>query len=112
MDDTVKKLEARIVELEQRLGQMPRRSEPENISAEELRAYQKVRAQIAADWGDECGLTECLRCLPASYRCFPVSFRCIPASYRCINECGPIFQGGGSFGGLGGSSGGFGGFGG
>lgn len=112
MDDTVKKLEARIVELEQRLGQMPRRPQPETISADEMKAYQKVRAQISADWGDECGPAECLRCFPASYRCFPASFRCIPASFRCINECGPIYHGGGGLGGLGGLGGGFSNFGG
>src|SRR5258708_4753882 len=92
MDDPIKKLEARIVELEQRLGDMPRRPEPADISADELKAYQKVKARLSADWGDECGLNECMRCLPASfrcYRCLPASFRCIT---RCINECGPIIN--------------------
>ena len=106
MDEPIKKLEARIVELEQALSKVPRRGEPANVSAEELKTYQKVRDALAADWGDECGINECLRCIPCIRVCGGgASFRCIS---KCINECicGPCnvcsTGGGGGFGGFGG----------
>lgn len=110
MDDTVKKLEARIVELEQKLAGVPTRPEPAPISAEEMQAYHKVKDLLAVDYGDFCGINDCFR---LCFRCGgggggTASFRCIT---RCINECvcGPCnicsvggFGGGGSFGGFGG----------
>ena len=108
MDDDVKRLEAKVVELEKKLESVQPRAAPTSISAEEMQAYQKVRDVISADYGEFCGINDCfrvtLRCITPSY----ASFRCI---VRCINECvcGPcnICQSGG--GGGGGSFGGFGG---
>lgn len=102
MDDRTKELEARIVELERKLETLTGR-QPVDISAEEMRAYQKVRDAIAADFGGFCGINDCFRCFPL--RCGGPGgvLRC----HRCITECtcGPCG------GGLGGGGGGFGGFG-
>jgi hypothetical protein len=75
MDDSVKKLEAKIVELEQRLAQLTRRQEPTALSAEEI------------------GGSSCLRCIT----------RCI--NECVCGPCSPGGLGGGfggSFGGFGG----------
>jgi hypothetical protein len=110
VDDVVKKLEARVVELEARLGQVARRPEPAHITAEEVQAFHKVKDLIAADFGDFCGINDCFR---LCFRCGGGGggggvFRCIT---RCINECvcGPCNIGGGLGGGFGGQFGGFGG---
>lgn len=106
MDD-IKKLEARVIELEQKLAQVTRRPEPTQITQEELNAYRKVKDLVAADFGDFCGINDCfrlcLRCTGGGSGCF----RCIT---RCINECvcGPC-SAGGFGGGFGGQFGGFGG---
>lgn len=112
MDEQTKKLEARIVELEQKLSAVPRRAEPAQISAEEVQAFHKVRDMIAADWGGFCGINDCYRpfCLPC-YRCIGGGGACL-CIRNCIHECvcGPCASIAGGLGGQGG--GGFGGFGG
>jgi hypothetical protein len=111
MEETVKRLEAKVVELEKKLSAVaPARAAPADITADEMKAFHKVRDIVAADFGDFCGINDCFRvtsrCITASHS----SFRCI---VRCINECvcGPCnncFSGGGGVGG-GGTFGGFGG---
>lgn len=105
MDETVKRLEARITELESKLAGAGRPQAAE-ITADEMKAFVKVRDVVAADWGEMCGINDCFRCIRICYQgCIS---RCI---YRCINECvcGPCNQGGGGFSGGGGQFGGFGG---
>ncbi len=90
--EDVKKLQLRIVELENRLKQMMAAREPTDISVEEVKAYRKVRDVLAADWGDFCGINDCMRCIVT--RCFTncIVTRCI---VRCIVECtcGPCSPG-------------------
>ena len=107
MDENVKRLEARIAELESKLAAGGGRPQAAEITADEMKAFQKVRDIVAADWGDMCGINDCFRCLKPCYT--PCIVRCI---YRCINECvGPCLPGGGG-GGFTGGGGQFGGFGG
>ncbi len=61
-DEEVKKLELRISQIESLLGKGTTKREITNLSAEEIKAYQKVRDVIAADWGDFCGINDCFRC--------------------------------------------------
>ncbi len=104
-DDKVKKLEARVIELEQKLGQFTRRPEPAHVTAEEIQAFHKVRDLVATDFGDFCGINDCFR---ACFRCQGGggTSNC----FRCINECvcGPCSPGGFGGGGFGGRFGGFG----
>lgn len=100
-------LKGRIEELENKLAASQEavgaRAE---ITAEELQAFVKVRDILATDWGDNCGINECMRCIVN--RCVTACVtRCITV---CLAECtcGPCnlgqFGGGslGRFGGLGG----------
>jgi hypothetical protein len=109
-DEQIKKLELRIVELEKKLESATKRSAVGSLSEEEIKAYNKVREAIAADWGDFCGINDCFRCIVV--RCGGGGGgvgRCI---VRCINECscGPCAisfgdyatNGLGRFGGMGG----------
>lgn len=104
-------LKGRIVELENQLkaGQVKR--EVTDLSAEDLKAYAKVRDVIAADWGEFCGINDCYRCVTRCTVCTVCSVcvgRCIQV---CINECtcGPCNVGGlGNIGDLGGRFGGLG----
>jgi hypothetical protein len=110
MDETVKRLEARIVELEQKLAAVPTRPQATQITAEEVQAFHKVKDLIATDWGEFCGINDCFRlCVRCQGGGGTASFRCIT---RCINECvcGPCSVcAGGGFGSGGGTFGGFGG---
>ena len=103
-EDRIKDLEAKVAELERRL-QLPTRMAAADLTPEDLRAYQKVRDVVAADWGEFCGINDCFRCIVVRCGSGPV-VRCV---VRCINECvcGPCNVG--PYGG--GSGGGFGGFG-
>ena len=107
MDDNVKRLEARIADLESKLASAGRPQATE-ITADEMKAYRKVRDVIAADWGEFCGINDCFRCIiQRCYRCYtPVP---IPIPRVCDVECscGPCNVGGlsgglGRFSGLGG----------
>ena len=94
-------LEMRIAKLEQLL-QGAQRQEAVNISADEMKAYQKVRDVIAADFGDFCGINDCFRCIVRCIRCFNC-FVC-QVCRRCDIECscGPCgISGGGMSGSLG-----------
>ena len=108
MDDNVKRLEARIADLESKLASAGR-PQPTEITADEMKAYRKVRDVMAADWGDFCGINDCYRCIIQPCTSPVCVVRCI---VRCINECvcgpcnlcaGPLGGGGGGqFGGFGG----------
>lgn len=110
-DDTIKRLEARVTELENRLGQLSQSPEPADFSADDLATYHKVSESLSAGpaggcvtCGTSC-LSECKPCVKPCKSCVVSCLRCIQP---CINECvcGPCgFGGGGHFGG------GFGGFG-
>src|SRR5262245_24847147 len=101
MPDDIKSLEMRLTKIENALGKLAEANKAVDISAEEMKAYLKVRSALDADF---CGVNDCmpLRCLPT--RCIPIRcipIRCIPV--RCINECicGPCNIGGGICGGFG-----------
>lgn len=94
-DDELAQLKARVAELEK---QLKARSQPTDISADEIAAFRKVSDALVADWGD-CGINECYR--PPVLRCVT---RCIARCIvRCIHECscGPCGVGGPIGGGLG-----------
>lgn len=89
----VKKLEMRISQLEELVaGSMKR--EAVDISAEEMRAYQKVRDVIAADYGEFCGINDCFRCIIRCLRCQVCSVCqiCQRCDFECV--CGPCNVGG------------------
>jgi hypothetical protein len=84
----VEELSMRIKELEAQLSQLTAAAAPQDVSADEIRAYHKVRKSLGgglAGWDQECGINECqpLRCIPGtssgSYRRWRIQ--------RCINEC-------------------------
>lgn len=93
-DPTIKKLEARITELENQLKGF---AAPEPPTAEEIQAYHKVSAHIGtvSDWG--CGINEC-RPVTICRVCRVCVVCAVCRVCRiCINECtcGPCIQGGG-----------------
>jgi hypothetical protein len=96
--DDVKSLEMRINKLESMLAESGQRREATNLSADEIRAYQKVRDVIAADWGEFCGINDCFRCIiNRCLRCWePVP---IPIPRPCDIECSCGPCGFGRFGG-------------
>lgn len=89
----VKKLEMRIVELEDELKTLRAARQPVDISADEVRAYLKVKDVLRVDWGDFCGINDCARCNIA--RCGTVGpiTRCLCAvecfGCGCVVGCGP-----------------------
>lgn len=105
MAEDVKKLELRVRELENQLKQF-QASAPQDITKEEIAAFQKVSSAISfGDW--ECGINECMPikfCACRVCRVCRVCRTCV-----CINECvcGPC-----NICGIGGGGGGFSGFGG
>jgi hypothetical protein len=108
-DPNVRQLEMRIVELENQLKTLRAARQAVDISSEEMKAYMKVRDALQIDWGEFCGINDCMRC---------IIFRCgLGPILRCWQfcdiECGgcgpcacefgrPSRGGGGRFGGLGG----------
>ena len=93
-ENEVEALKARVAELEKALKA---RREPVDVTADEIRAFQKVSGLLAGDWGDSCGINECYR--PPVIRCVQCIQRCI---VRCIYECtcgpcGPQYLGAGGF---------------
>jgi hypothetical protein len=87
--DAIKKLELRIKELEDQLKTARARPEPEDISADELQAYLKVREQLAVDWGDFCGPNDCMPIRRLCDRCIRWPSETIS---RCVHVCGCIFE--------------------
>ena len=103
----IESLEMRIVELENELKTLRASREPVDISAEELKAYQKVRGVMRQDV-DFCGINDCKPCTLVHCDVAPVQVRWPePCIYEC--SCGPcsyynparVRVGGGRFGGLG-----------
>jgi hypothetical protein len=109
-DDTIKRLEARVTELENKLSQAGQAAP--DFSPEEMAAFQKVSDSLSGGAAAGCNvcstgcISECKPCVIKACR------TCIKICWQgpCINECicGPcnICGHGGPFGG-----GGFGGFG-
>jgi hypothetical protein len=88
-DDELAELKARVAELEKLLKS---RSQPAEITADEMAAYKKVSDALAFDVGD-CGINECYRMpvLKCVQRCIVV--KCIvKCTYEC--SCGPCNVGG------------------
>lgn len=113
-DDTVKRLEARITELESKLS--GQRAAPVDISAEEMATYHKVNDSLG---GVAAGCVVCnpgciSECTPCVVKCIKacVVSHCISKCIQpvCINECicGPCIQTCIQGGGTGGTFGGFG----
>jgi hypothetical protein len=88
-EEAVKRLEARIVELENQLAAIRARPEPSDISADEVQAYLKVRGMVA-DWGENCGINECARCI--ARLCGPCIRWPSETISRCVHTCGCIFE--------------------
>src|SRR2546428_13079544 len=84
-DETdVKKLELRIRELENQLKQFQAAATPQALTREEVAAFQKVSAVLAAadDWG--CGINECR---PINICRICSVCRVCRICRICINEC-------------------------
>jgi len=95
MEDT-KKLEMRIVELENTIKQLVEARRAVDVSAAEMQTYVKVRNVLEPDF---CGPNDCMVLCIRCTRCL-LCVRCIRC-IRCINECicGPCGSGSGSIGG-------------
>jgi hypothetical protein len=97
-EDRIRRLEMAVERLEALLTQ---RQAPQpavaDLTADELKAYQKVREVLASDWGDFCGINDCFRCVVRLCR---VCDLCIvrPCDVECT--CGPCNLGGFRSGGL------------
>jgi len=104
-DDRIERLELEIEDLRKQLSV---RREVADISADELKAYMKVRDLVAVDYGEFCGINDCFRCIAICRACqvCVVCRICRVCDVEC--SCGPcniggLSQGGVSrFGGLGG----------
>jgi hypothetical protein len=108
-EKAVKELSLRLERIEKALEAVVRRPAAEEVSAEDLKAYAKVRAAFGWE-GGTCGINETSPCvlacrIPAPCRLPPIRF----CDFECT--CGPCmpgsfgtggFGGGGRFGGLGG----------
>jgi hypothetical protein len=110
MADDLKELSLRIEKMEKMLESLAgERAQvtAADLSADEVKAFQKVRDVIAADFGRFCGINDCFRCIIV--RCATVcqvvcDVVCTPCDIEC--SCGPCNPGGlrgrvGRFGSLG-----------
>ena len=94
-EDDKKKMEElsmQIKELQAQLSELTAASRPQDVSADEIRAYQKVRRALggeSAAWIDECGINECqpLRGIPSWASGGYVSPLRRWRVTKCINEC-------------------------
>jgi hypothetical protein len=95
VEDT-KKLEMRIVELENTIKQLVEARRASDVSAAEIQGYIKVRSLLEPDF---CGPNDCMVLCIRCTRCV-LCVRCIRC-IRCINECicGPGGVGSGGIGG-------------
>ena len=110
-EDQIKKLELRIKELEDQLRSQRGGPDVSEISADDLKAYQKVREALQP--GNVPFLDDWRRCIGLCDPCIKWPSETIS---RCVHTCGCIFEcfcgpcnwggfqqgGGGRFGGLGG----------
>lgn len=102
--NALKEIALRLERLEKSLDTVPRRAPMPDVSAEELKAYTKVRAALAFEWGS-CGINETSPCVVACRVPTPLC-RPVPVCRACDFECtcGPCaqcFSGGGAVGGSG-----------
>ena len=92
-DTTTTRLEARIIELENALKALAPLKEPVDLTAEDIKAYLKVRDALACD--KHCGPDypcSCWRCASDIFsRCTPTAC----AVCACPPRCGPGYFGGG-----------------
>ena len=80
-DKDAKSLEMRLTRLENAISKLAEGKTPVDVSAEEMKAYHKVRSALIVDY---C-ISECARC---SYpRCYTCS-ACVTCVVACVNECG------------------------
>lgn len=93
-DDSTKELAVRIGRLEKLVGSIAERGEPIDISADDIKAYRKVRDVVAADWGEFCGINDCFRCIIRCLRCTVRCYTCLRCDVEC--NCGPCNWGYGS----------------
>src|ERR671916_2136352 len=97
-EEEVRRLEARIVELEDQLKAVRGTREPVDISAEEMQAFRKVSAAVASDLAcsgaclSECRVCIVLRCVTACLRCSTGPCIIDPCIVEC--SCGPCNIGG------------------
>jgi hypothetical protein len=102
-EDKVAKLELRIRQLEDQLKTF-RAAEPQDLSADEVRAYAKVRGMLGGDV-EFCGINDCQVCIVRCLRCLQcvscvrcgLCTRCTPC-VECV--CGPCIAAGGGTTGL------------
>lgn len=86
----VEELSMQIKDLQAQLSQLTAAAAPSELSADEIRVYQKVRRTLGGGydyWDRECGINEC-RPEPLRYT---AGWLTSPYPrwriYRCINEC-------------------------
>lgn len=97
-EEDVKRLEARIVELEDQLKAVRTTREPVDISAEEIQAFRKVSDALASDLAcsgaclSECRICIVHRCVSACLRCGGGPCIIDPCIVEC--SCGPCNIGG------------------
>jgi hypothetical protein len=104
-NDDIKKLEMRIAQLETMLERATARTAVSDLTADEIKAFQKVRDALAFDPDTSCGINECARCIVTRicrlcHLCH--CHVCKVCDVECV--CGPCIMGapGGRFGNLGG----------
>jgi hypothetical protein len=97
MADEMKELSLRIQKIEKMLENLTVERAPtaEELTEDEIAAFQKVRDVISADFGKFCGINDCYRCVVV--RCQTVcqtvcDIICNPCDVEC--SCGPCNVGG------------------
>lgn len=97
MPEETKELSLRIERIEKLVEGLAgqRQAQPADLSADEIKAYQKVRDVIAVDYGRFCGINDCFRCVIV--RCLTAcqtvcDIVCEPCDIEC--SCGPCAVGG------------------
>lgn len=104
MAEDIKALSARIEALEKMLSQTVQPTQVSDLTADEIRAFRKVRDIVAFDPDNVCGINECFKCINicrVCSVCVAVCRVCRVCDFECT--CGPCNIGGrgGRFGGLG-----------
>jgi len=88
-EDQIRKLELRIKELEDQLQTQRAQPEVSDLSADEVKAFMKVREMLQVDWGEFCGINDCMRINRLCDRCIRWPSETIS---RCVHTCGCIFE--------------------
>lgn len=87
-EEKVARLELRIKQLEDQIKELRAEPEIQDVSADDIRVYRKVRESLQADFA--CGINECQPCIVPRpcIRCVRPSIRCVRcACVECV--CGP-----------------------